>query len=703
MGHLTKLRMPHKTAAKWSVVRCMVLVGCLTSVFALCIGARLVAAQTQLGEATLVATAEDLRQRNESTRVFLRHYERPILDEEGNPTGEVHEFTRKLVEKADCLNYDVQDYSRNPNGPPIWEPTVCDFQASGAPDITFEVKTGKAKVSFSRSLTDKWPITYRISDRDATHELGLGIHALAYYDASTGELRPIEAVQNVKPVANGNHLRYSGAFTIGDLEYIYDRSTFEQNLIIRNLGALVDPSTLGMNPESTYVGIISTLNLPRLSLSPVVLDQNDVQHALASGISGDQLTLAFKGEKGTNLFSFDHTEAWDFTDPRAHPSADVEVSPPEPTPPDASKPIRKNLELLPDGTARLFEGVPYNWLASAERQLPVMLDYLVRTGTANGNEAWQSGVTYFVSGDYIVPSGRVLAIEGGAIVKINGTKMITIAGGAKLLATGSKFNYIFITVPADNTVGETISGIGGRAYGIQFASTTNGDTNASEIKYCNFRYQNPAMKFLGNINLWSGQASSAPIAHCIFRSVTESIHFGGSGSAAAQVLNCLFVADSAVGIYAAINGSLNFDIRNCTFYNHGNALYTEFSHVSLVLNSYNNLFTWTTKSFASDEPREYSIGGNIDHCAFWQAAVGDDPYGDIMGQNNKFLTSNPYNPNDTQNGSFYIGDIGVNDINHMTPEQKFFKLELNNGGDNTAAYYGLGDRTVCAPVVLTAG
>ncbi len=702
MRHLAKSRMPHEMAAKRSVVRCMVLVGCLTLVFALAMGVRLAAAQTQLGEATLVASEEELGQRNESTRVFLRHYEQPILDEEGKPTGEVHEFTRKLVEKADCLHYDVQDYTLHPDGPPIWKPSVCDFQTATAADIAYEVKTGKAKVSFSRSLADKWPITYRISERGTIYELGLGIHALAYYDASTGEVRPIEAVQNVKPVAKGNHLLYSGAFSIGDLEYVYDRSTFEQNLIVRNLGALVDPATFGMDPKTTYVGIISTLDLPRLSLSPVVLDQNDVHRALASGISGDQLTLAFKDEEGAHVFSFLHTEAWDAADPRAHPSADPEVSPPEPIPPDVSKPIRKDLELLPDGTARLFEGVPYSWLTSAKRQLPVTLDYQSRTGSANGNEAWQSGVTYFVSGDYTIPSGKVLAIEGGTIVKINGTKKITIASGAKLLATGSKFDYIFITVPADNSVGEPVSGIGGRAYGIQFASTTSTFTNESEIKYCKFRYQNPAIKFLGNINLAPSGLASAPIAHCIFRLVTESIGFSGNGSAAAKILNCLFAGTSNTGIYCGISGSMNLEMKNCTFYSNINGFYAA-PELYLVLNSYNNLFTCTIESFAG-EPDLDPDESHIDHCAFWET---EDPryhpiYSEIVGQNNKFLTSDPYNPYDQQNGIFYIGDIIVG-ADHVTPEQKFFKPELKNGGDNLASYYGLADKTVCAPLVLTAG
>jgi len=222
--------MPHKIAARLYVGRCMVLVGCCVLVFALVMGVSLAAAQTQLGEATLVATEEELSQRNESTRVFLRHYEQPILDDEGKLTGEVHEFTRKLIEKADCLHYDVQDYTLHPKGPPVWEHAVCEFQTATAANIAYEVKTGKAKVRFGSSLNDKWPITYRISERGATYELGLGIQALAYYDASTGEVRPIEAVKNVKPVAKGNHLLYSGAFSIGDLEYIYERSTFKQNM-----------------------------------------------------------------------------------------------------------------------------------------------------------------------------------------------------------------------------------------------------------------------------------------------------------------------------------------------------------------------------------------------------------------------------------------------------------------------------------------
>jgi hypothetical protein len=549
MRHPAKSRMPHEIAAKRYVVRCMMLVGCLTLVFSMLMGARLAAAQTQLGEATLVATEEELGQRNESTRVFLRHYEQPILDEQGKPTGEVYDFTRKLVEKADCLQYDAQDYSRNPEGPPIWEPTVCDFQTATAADIAYEVKTGKAKVSFSRSLSDKWPITYRISDRNAIYELGLGIHSLAYYDESTGEVRPIEAVQNVSAVAEGNRLLYSGAFSMGDLEYIYERSTFKQNLVVRNLGALIDPVSLGMNAKTTYVGIVSTLDLPRLSLKAAMLDQNDAEQPLKSDIAGDQLAITFKDAENKHMFTFDRSQAWD--------------SSAEPNQPAARRPVHKHIALPEDGTARLFEGVPYSWLTSQKRQLPITLDYQVRTGLSNGSEAWQSGVTYVVSGYYTVPSGKTLVIEGGAVVKIYPDKQIEIQSGAKILAKGSDYNYSVITNAADN-VGEPISSPpSGNGSGVYFYN--NPVTNNSDFDHVKFHNLNVAIKFDSQINL-----TGYKIRHCIFRDCPACINLVNAyGNPAFDVLNCLMINSGTgtaieVGIFGDPPTVVTLTLQNLT-------------------------------------------------------------------------------------------------------------------------------------------
>jgi hypothetical protein len=711
MRHPAMSRMLHKIAAKRYVVRCMVLVGCCVLVFALFMEASLAAAETQLGEAALIATEEELGQRNESTRVFLRHYEQPILDEEGKPTGEVHEFTRKVAEKADCLNYDIQDYSRNPKGPPIWEPAVCDFQTTTARDVAYEVKTGKARVYFSRSLTDKWPITYRISERGTSYELGLGIYALAYYDASTGEVRPIEAVQNVKPVANGNHLLYGGAFTVGDLEYIYDRSTFEQNLIIRNLGALVDPSTLGMNPESTYVGIISTLDLPRLNLTPAVLDQNDAEQPLATGITGDQLAIGFKDGDGNCLLTFDRSEARDA-------SGDQSLT-------EARRPIRKQVTLLADDSARLFEGVPYKWLISAERQLPVTLDYLVRTGTANGNEAWQSGVTYFISDNYTVPPGKTLAIEGGAIVKVNGGKRITIASGGNVKAIGSKFDYCFFTNSGDQNIGEDLTGnpnyiSGWPQYFFIFQQEFTAASITHTINYCKFTDVTIAIYYAGS----NDSSSRLTVTNSIFKSLGRAITLGAivNGYEMVDARNCLMANGSpqgrdpgdstSRGIQVSIaGGTIHLNAINCTLNGFGDSAIRfqmeDFFDPYVTFTIKNSLFTNSSYALRDTTPFLENPPTAASHNAFWNNTTNfTGAFTSETGDNTNRYPSpsypggNLYNPTDIQNGEYYIGDIKTDDQTHEVPEQKV-NTDIKDRGDNTAEHHGLNGKTVCAPMVLT--
>jgi len=379
-----------------------------------------------------------------------------------------------------------------------------------------------------------------------------------------------------------------------------------------------------------------------------VLDQNDAEQSLKLDTAGDKLAITFKDAKDKRVFTFDRGKAWDLSATQADAGA-------EPTRPAARKPIHKHIALLDDGTARLFEGVPYSWLTSAKRQLPVTLDYQVRTGTSNGSEAWQSGVTYFVSNNYTVPNGKTLVMEGGAVVKLNPGKQIRIENGAKILAKGTNYNYAVIT-NAEDDVGEPITdpeeGNGG---GIVFSPATSSETNNSEFDHVKFHNLDQAISFESQINL-----TGYKIRHCIFRDCPTCIYlFMGSDNPAFDVLNCLMTNDgTGVAIWTELvdEPELTFDLklRNLTIndFSYGVVVIgnSEKEPASVNVIAKDNLFSNCSEAAFFSLETDTS-GSDITDNRFYNCG---ESIGFTLGDNNITLTSDPYKT--SPNGSFYTAE-----------------------------------------------
>ena len=73
---------------------------------------------------TLLGTEEVVSGRNATTRVWENVYEIPVLDPEGEPTGEVEEVRGQYIELATGLCYDARPWAEiAEGGAPNWQPT----------------------------------------------------------------------------------------------------------------------------------------------------------------------------------------------------------------------------------------------------------------------------------------------------------------------------------------------------------------------------------------------------------------------------------------------------------------------------------------------------------------------------------------------------------------------------------------------------
>ncbi|NUP89661.1 MAG: hypothetical protein HUU25_07555 [Candidatus Sumerlaeia bacterium] len=519
-----------------------------------------------VGGGQLIDTVEIVAGRDASTRVWENVYEVPVLDAAGQPTGETEERRGQFVEVGTGLCYDARTpEEREAGAPPEWQPTDSDWVI--APGGGLSVETGPIAVRLGNNLTA--PGHVQIGEGETA--LPLSVAGLAMQDTATGQLHLIEAPRNVEPEVEGNRVLYAGALTAGDIEYVYEPSGFKQNLILRNRAALPDPATLGMNPATTIVGLASLMDL-EAQPHRLVAELASADLAAPSGViavaagdaaaDGSQLVevaplLAESGaeaviaeaaplrvvsDAGETVLTFRAGEAWDSTEGL----------------PNAS-PVTESVSRVAGNTV-LLDSVPYEWLLAAE--LPVTIDYQAFGGNQSPrNLTFVRGVTYYISSDLVVGSGQTLAIEPGAVVKLDGgTESIIVDHGGQIIAEGEPYDPIhflradYNTVNPSAPIGESVPGAGtGRSAAmiiINGNSTSASDrTNQSIIRHCRFSGGAGCISLVGNMN-----RADNPIFDCIFRDYFSAVSIitssSGSQSQTQEIINCLF-APATPGTYEA--------------------------------------------------------------------------------------------------------------------------------------------------------
>ncbi|MCX7001518.1 MAG: right-handed parallel beta-helix repeat-containing protein, partial [Candidatus Sumerlaeota bacterium] len=530
-------------------------------------------------EKTLVSDVEDIQSRNATTRIFNRTYSVPVLDAQFQPTGDTRLETRKLVEKADGLCYDAAlDEAQELVGPERWEPTVAQFvnDSQGG----WSMRTGPAKVHIapdaSSSSLISFTIPFRISNPDTSDRLNPSLKRLLTITMKGGALYYVCGEQNallevpraVAGHADGNRIIFKGAFTCGDLEFVYEKGAFHQNVVIRNAAALPAPSALGLASGNTQLRIVTDID----DVSP---ENASVASQMKEEHYGDVSTAAlkFKDASGKALCAFVRSEAWAESKPTERIMMDksITVSP------------RSNKQY------KHAEGVPYSYIMEKSAAGAVILDYQVRYGEVQISEAWQAGVTYWVPDTYTIGEDKTLAIEGGAIIKTSSYIALK-ADGGNILVKGTPFNYVLFTKESDNTVGETISYPGSNPY-INFIRYLPHDNTTAEIQFAKFA--NTAW-----IAVYIGASSGISfnkiiIRDSIFRDLVSGIYCDFD----MDIFNCLFSNFTNSAIYFSSYGVQNINTLNCTFdctfgssgYQNADAIYLQDGEYNAKIQ--NNIYT----------------------------------------------------------------------------------------------------------------
>jgi len=102
----------------------------------------------------------------------------------------------------------------------------------------------------------------------------------------------------------------------------------------------------------------------------------------------------------------------------------------------------------------LVESIKDSFLSDA--RYPVVVDYVVETGSITEDETWSPLNTYYISGSLTVTGSDVtLTIRPGTTVKYEDgvNAFLKIQSGACLKAEGTAYNYITLTSKKDDSCG----------------------------------------------------------------------------------------------------------------------------------------------------------------------------------------------------------------------------------------------------------
>jgi len=397
------------------------------------------------------------------------------VQEEKNPfTGEVSIITvaHQFYEKADGLNYNIGTPQK-----PQWLPSVERIKATEDPYFPYQADEGPYKVKFGVSIDQTTPIEYSIGN----DTIRLGLKYLAYYDKKNGNLKPFKTLNHVNPVVEGNKVIYKNAFTGIDVEYVYQKGVFQQNIIINSKGNLESPAFYGISTDNAYLVAVTELDTTDFSTEFV----NTKGEKMAQGLlKGESCDILFK-KKGKAISQLAPSIVYFKSINRGCLSKESTYQ--EDT---VVRDITQYRHIFQQNNKNyLLEGIAVNDLKEAI--YPITLDYEIKAGGSDSNQTWKEGFTYYLSGDYTITNGNTLVIEPGAIVKYGSAKKLAVASGGRLIAKGDKFNYILMTSKNDNEVGETITGSNGSPQASDYTTAINLQANTVSnhyIQYCKISY-----------------------------------------------------------------------------------------------------------------------------------------------------------------------------------------------------------------------
>ncbi len=507
-----------------------------------------------------------------------------------------------------------------------WQPSVAEWEATGdgfkSDRNGYQVYFGATLgASYTKIVSGKqfWMCPRSLVLSDGAHVLlvaAIDPNAVGHVDAN-------DPAKLVFPDAFGEALD-------AELEYVLEKASFHQNVVLRSAIALPDC----FDAEAAQLHVFTEVGLDYALADNTV----SVQYAgaeVAADLDGSltpfskREPIAFlRSEVGatgelvtSDLFAFAASRVYD----------------------SAAEAVNETLaerRLWRDPTDQkiyLVERVSHSWLAAAT--YPVTLDYEDKSGNIN-NEEWRADATYYVSNNVNVGSEKTLTIEPGTVIKFASGSAINVTNeGAKILAQGEPFRYIVFTSKNDDDSGDEISGSSGNPVASDYDDAVNIGASASAdcaIEYCKIGYASDAIEVDKDIGA---------IKHCIIRDCGDAMVF--AGSSAPDLFNCLIADIGGYGVTVApYDAQVELEITNCTFDDCGYGIsLIAGPTASIDLTAKNNLFANNTIGVCNSGQGTCTLDYNG-----WYGNT-TDTVGTSKGNDAVTMTVSPYNHN-TGSGSY---------------------------------------------------
>jgi len=392
---------------------------------------------------------------------------------------------------------------------------------------------GQHKVIFAPNVTDPELIFLETPDGK---EFRSRIFGLSYFDSSTGKAVLIAEVKSSEgQLLPPNRVIYPDAFddVRADVEYIYTKACFEQNIILRTQLPL--PAEYGLNPQSTRLQVLTEFFNP-----PVPAKSVDVHGA---GVTDEFLDFgemkmgrgkAFSVGESTDDRQVPVLKQWTEIEGRTFlveeipfTSVDDQINGLATRPRGAS--LKRNRQgkgenviaaltkLLPKRTAKATTNNIRLAALDRPQAKGVVLDYTITLSSAT-NFTFKSDTTHYVSGT--VNLSGTTTFEGGSIVKYAVANNATVVASNAVWQTDSYRPVIFTSLN-DNSVGEPISGSSG----------------------------NPTTSFAGGVALNLGGQTTPTLSHVKFSYLSNAVNASGITLLNAQLIQCYSVFASSADTF----------------------------------------------------------------------------------------------------------------------------------------------------------
>ena len=500
------------------------------------------------------------------------------------------------------------------------------------------------------------------------------VWGISYWDASTGNNVLLGNVQDSQGEQIGNQVIYQNAFNGGlvtaDINYTYTVEGLEQNVVFRE--QLPDPQKYGLNPDSTYLQVLSEFfNPPAPTVQSIpsegvtndaFLNFGDMSIGIGQAfLATNENGMISAGLVGKEWVNIENRQFLIEELPYSSISVLQDALPEHASVAQPSKRITRMAALKekpPLTKPRDFGKVR---VASVYKRKPgLVIDYnLVNNAT---NVTFQGDTTYYVSGTINIYGTNVF--EGGAVIKFTNNGSITEAASPqtpKLSFLTAPYLPVVFTSKDDNSVGQIITG-----------STGNPFTN-----FC----ANPALSYgsssgsITNIRISYAKqglsiASTNPVSltDLQFVNCTDGISVGGTGLVTLR--NALF---------ARIGADFNGTVANA-------ALTAE--HVTASSNQY--LVQYSSTS---------GVSFKFTNCIFASVTNLTNSAQALSGNNNGFFSTRPFGSTQLTNTSYPFQAVGAASY-YLASGSSF----LNAGTTNldAAMLADLAQKTVYPPLTINA-